>query len=136
MWTWNTKQIFVYVYVEYVTKSYVCYHHFFLINIFNHESKKHNRVVIWDDIIRNKEDAYIKLENIPSEYDIVEKEDDIANQKFNVTLAWDVMPIAGILNIETSSNITSSVFPSKPFSLQRDPTADKRVIYIPMKVPY
>ncbi|KAJ3111638.1 Signal peptidase complex subunit [Phlyctochytrium bullatum] len=51
LFNWNTKQLFVFVVVEYATKTHGT-----------------NQIVIWDDIITSKENAKISFKNRKQDY--------------------------------------------------------------------
>lgn len=56
---WNTKQLFLYLEAEYENVQGVCIlfsHHF----LADSPLKEKNEVVVWDRIVRRKEDAFIK----------------------------------------------------------------------------
>mmetsp|Transcript_8619 Transcript_8619/g.15950 ORF Transcript_8619/g.15950 Transcript_8619/m.15950 type:complete len:152 (+) Transcript_8619:131-586(+) len=74
---WNTKQLFAYIKIVY-------------------ETKKHgrNEVIVWDTIIRSREEAGID-DTFMSKYKLVDNGADLRGRNVNVTLAWNVMPYIG-----------------------------------------
>ncbi|KAK0463890.1 signal peptidase subunit [Desarmillaria tabescens] len=80
LFNWNTKQLFLYLEAEYVNTEGV-----------------HNEVVIWDRIVRRKEDAIIKVsgKNKYAFRDVSRKFKDIPTS--NYTLKYNVMPYVGLL---------------------------------------
>mmetsp|Transcript_29151 Transcript_29151/g.32375 ORF Transcript_29151/g.32375 Transcript_29151/m.32375 type:complete len:181 (-) Transcript_29151:82-624(-) len=80
-WTWNTKLFFVYVSVEYVTDNNVV-----------------NQRVIWDKLIRTKEDALLNLTNQRYKYNFEDQGNGlIGNKNVTLTLNWNYLPLSGIL---------------------------------------
>ncbi|KAJ3326597.1 DNA ligase (ATP) [Blyttiomyces sp. JEL0837] len=71
LFTWNTKQLFVYVVVEYSTKTH-----------------KTNQIVIWDDIITKKDDAVINFKKQKPEYNAA----DITNKIRHAFVEYDFVP--------------------------------------------
>ncbi|KXS13492.1 signal peptidase 22 kDa subunit [Gonapodya prolifera JEL478] len=80
LWNWNTKQLFVYVVAEYETDSHST-----------------NQVVIWDSIIRNKDDALIRLRNVKGEYFLVDINPTLSTVSAKFTLHWNIIPYVGAL---------------------------------------
>jgi signal peptidase complex subunit 3 len=95
LWTWNTKQLFIYVVVNYET-----------------EVHKVNQVVIWDRIIQQKEDAVLKLEKELAEYPVVDKGFNLRGIKANATVYWDMSPVAGFI-LRGSKGEANFKFPEK-----------------------
>ncbi|KAK9814350.1 hypothetical protein WJX72_004371 [[Myrmecia] bisecta] len=93
--TWNTKQVFLYVMVEYSTSR----HHF-------------NQMMLWSQIIERKEDALIRRPLLRAEYPhvITDKGTNLRDMPFNVTVAWNNMPIVGLLTTERKT-FTGFKFP-------------------------
>jgi len=88
VFTWNTKQLFVFVAAEYSTPE-----------------TAFNQVSLWDTIIERKEDTKIQEEVIaklvrrmkrdgPFTYPFQGK--DLQGREFNLTMYWNVMPISGV----------------------------------------
>ena len=76
-WTWNTKQIFAFLQVEYAT-----------------ERNRLSQASIWDDILRPRVRANIDKEIWP-EYLVVDQGNYLRDRPINMTLVWDVMPKVG-----------------------------------------
>ena len=76
-WTWNTKQMFVFIQVEYVS-----------------ERNRLNQVSLMDNIIRSREGVNISW-NIRQEYPWIDQGNFLRGRKVNLTLVWDVMPKVG-----------------------------------------
>ena len=78
--SWNTKQLFVFVQAEYPTPE-----------------NKVNQVVLWDRIIERKEDAHIKIRNLKQKYAFIDQGRNFRGLPVNLTVAWNVMPKVGRL---------------------------------------
>lgn len=78
--SWNTKQLFVFVQAEYETPE-----------------NKVNQVVLWDRIIERKEDAHIKVRNLKQKYAFIDQGRNLRGLPLNLTVAWNVMPKVGRL---------------------------------------
>ncbi|KAI8919876.1 signal peptidase 22kDa subunit [Powellomyces hirtus] len=92
-WTWNTKQLFVYVVAEYATPTHPT-----------------NQIVIYDDIITSKDDAEIDLRNQLSEYMASDMSHKLAGINATLSLHWNTMPHVGILMADRKGS-TPLVFP-------------------------
>ncbi|DAZ94934.1 TPA: hypothetical protein N0F65_012651 [Lagenidium giganteum] len=96
VFNWNVKQLFVYVVAEYVTKS-----------------NAKNEVVIWDKIVRSKEDAAaISATEEGVKYFLADQYDQLRGANVSLRLEWDVMPVCGQLFIHSQGR-TSFVLPDK-----------------------
>lgn len=89
--SWNTKQLFVYVQAEYVTPE-----------------NKVNQVVLWDRIVQRQQDAHLKVKSLRLKYQFVDRGNNLRGLPYNITVAWDVMPKVGRLFIRSKS------FPMEP----------------------
>lgn len=80
--TWNTKQIFVYVSVEFETAKNV-----------------RNEMTIWNAIIDKKENALISIDTLRAQYPFVLADQgyNLRGRQFDVTVFWNVMPRVGAL---------------------------------------
>ncbi|KAG9443569.1 hypothetical protein H6P81_014909 [Aristolochia fimbriata] len=77
LFTWNTKQVFVFLAAEYQTLQ-----------------NSLNQVSLWDGIIPAKENAKFWIK-IPNEYRFVDQGSNLRGKEFNLTLHWHVMPKTG-----------------------------------------
>ncbi|KAK1370632.1 Signal peptidase complex subunit 3 [Heracleum sosnowskyi] len=77
LFTWNTKQVFVFLAAEYETPK-----------------NSLNQVSLWDNIIPKKEDAefWIRTTN---KYRFIDQGSNLRGRDFNLTLHWHVMPKTG-----------------------------------------
>ncbi|KAL8109387.1 signal peptidase complex subunit 3B-like [Apium graveolens] len=77
LFTWNTKQVFVFLAAEYETPK-----------------NSMNQVSLWDVIILNKKDAefWIRTAN---KYRFIDQGSNLRGRDFNLTLHWHVMPKTG-----------------------------------------
>eukprot|EP00775_Hariotina_reticulata_P005303 gene5303-5538_t len=78
--SWNTKQLFVFVQAEYVTPE-----------------NKVNQVVLWDRIVERKDDAHIKIRSLRQKYAFIDQGNNLQGLPLNLTLTWNVMPKVGRL---------------------------------------
>mmetsp|Transcript_25479 Transcript_25479/g.61367 ORF Transcript_25479/g.61367 Transcript_25479/m.61367 type:complete len:182 (-) Transcript_25479:123-668(-) len=80
LWNWNVKQLFVWVQAEYRTKTY-----------------KKNQVILWDTIIEDPSEAHLLLKDEKLKYELTSFEKELRNREINLTIAWDIMPVVGVL---------------------------------------
>mmetsp|Transcript_45583 Transcript_45583/g.116611 ORF Transcript_45583/g.116611 Transcript_45583/m.116611 type:complete len:175 (+) Transcript_45583:475-999(+) len=90
VFSWNTKQLFVFVAVEY-------------------DSPRNgvNQVVVFDKIIEDRELAVISSTNLRNKYNLVDQGRNLRGREVNVTVSWQVMPIVGALSK------SSATFPAR-----------------------
>ncbi|PAV15083.1 signal peptidase [Pyrrhoderma noxium] len=102
LFNWNTKQLFVYVQAEYTSAD-----------------GTQNEIVIWDRIVRRKEDAFIKVSNGRPKYPLRDMARTFKNASpANYTLKYNLMPHVGVLTYGEAARTVEPV----PF-----PAAQKRV---------
>uniref|UniRef100_A0A7N0V200 Signal peptidase complex subunit 3 n=1 Tax=Kalanchoe fedtschenkoi TaxID=63787 RepID=A0A7N0V200_KALFE len=77
MFTWNTKQVFVFLAAEYETPKNAL-----------------NQISLWDDIIPSKEDAKFQI-HTTNEYRFTDQGSNLRGKAINLTLHWHVMPKTG-----------------------------------------
>eukprot|EP00842_Homolaphlyctis_polyrhiza_P002031 jgi/Hompol1/2829/HPOL_003046-RA len=77
---WNTKLLFVSAIVE-----------------FSNDQYPFNQAVIWDDIIREREDAVIQLRNKNYEYMVHDLANSLSGSKANFTLQFQIVPWVGFM---------------------------------------
>uniref|UniRef100_A0A2P2MRQ8 Signal peptidase complex subunit 3 n=1 Tax=Rhizophora mucronata TaxID=61149 RepID=A0A2P2MRQ8_RHIMU len=77
LFTWNTKQVFVFVAAEYETSKNTL-----------------NQVSLWDAIIPAKEHAKFWVQTA-NKYRFVDQGSNLRSKEFNLTLHWHVMPKTG-----------------------------------------
>lgn len=92
--SWNTKQVFLFIQAEYQT-----------------EKNKLNQVVLWDAIIRKKEDAKIK-KKFRQKYVFDDQGRNLRNREFNLTVVWNIMPKVGVLFTQ-SKTFTNFTMPAE-----------------------
>ena len=78
--SWNTKQLFVFLSADYETEAHGV-----------------NQVVLWDRIITRQADAHIQLPNLRQKYAFVDMGRRLRDRRLNLTLRWNVMPRVGAL---------------------------------------
>ncbi|CAD7700514.1 unnamed protein product [Ostreobium quekettii] len=78
--SWNTKQVFLFVLAEYQT-----------------ETNQLNQVVLWDAIIQQQKDAKIRKKKLRQKYTFDDQGRNLRDRAFNLTVAWNVMPKVGRL---------------------------------------
>jgi signal peptidase complex subunit 3 len=79
LFTWNTKQVFIFVAAEYETPKNVL-----------------NQVSLWDAIIPSKEHAVFSIP-ATNKYGFVDQGSNLRGQEFNLTMHWHVMPKTGYM---------------------------------------
>ena len=77
LFTWNTKQVFIFVAAEYETRK-----------------NSLNQVSLWDAIIPAKERAKFWIRS-SNKYRFVDHGKNLRGKEFNLTLHWHVMPKTG-----------------------------------------
>ncbi|KAK9454236.1 signal peptidase 22kDa subunit [Dipodascopsis uninucleata] len=94
VFTWNTKQLFVYIAVTYSGKPYA------------------NKAVIWDEIIKDKEQASISLRNQTADYAIYDITGKFNNRDAALTVEYTVQPYVGMLTTHKALGRHKFSFPS------------------------
>lgn len=79
-WDWNTKQLFVYLVASYETEDYT-----------------ENKLVLWDGIIRKKEDALINKIHERAEYLLSNMQSNISGLNTTLRLHYEIDPHVGML---------------------------------------
>ncbi|KAI4294741.1 hypothetical protein MLD38_040927 [Melastoma candidum] len=77
LFTWNTKQVFVFLAAEYETPM-----------------NSLNQVSLWDGIIPTKEHARFWIRSA-NKYRFIDQGSNLRGKEFNLTLHWHVMPKTG-----------------------------------------
>ncbi|XP_006643692.1 probable signal peptidase complex subunit 3 [Oryza brachyantha] len=79
LFTWNTKQVFIFLAGEY-------------------ENSKNslNQVSLWDHIIPDKDHANLQLE-VKSKYPLIDQGSSLRGKKVQLVLQWHIMPKAGVM---------------------------------------
>ncbi|CAN8269895.1 unnamed protein product [Cochlearia groenlandica] len=77
LFTWNTKQVFVFVAAEYETPK-----------------NPLDQVSLWDAIIPDKEHAKFRT-HVSNKYRFIDQGRNLRGKEFNLTLHWHVMPKTG-----------------------------------------
>mmetsp|Transcript_12053 Transcript_12053/g.38183 ORF Transcript_12053/g.38183 Transcript_12053/m.38183 type:complete len:182 (+) Transcript_12053:295-840(+) len=80
LFSWNTKQLFVFVQAEYTTQKNVL-----------------NQVSLWDRIIEEPEDAVLHMPYMRNKYKLVDQGHNLRGRMVNLTFVWNVMPISGVI---------------------------------------
>jgi signal peptidase complex subunit 3 len=80
--SWNTKQLFVYVTVDFET-----------------EMNPSNSGVLWNTIIQRKENAILSVPSMRAGFPfaVTDQEKQLRGREFSVKVAWHVMPRVGAL---------------------------------------
>jgi len=84
--SWNTKQLFVYLQAEYETPD-----------------NELNQVSLWDTIIERREDALLDMRSLRQEYPLLDQGKNLRSLPINLTLVWNVMPKVGYLYARSKS---------------------------------
>ncbi|KAJ6853677.1 signal peptidase complex subunit 3A-like [Iris pallida] len=77
LFTWNTKQVFVFLTAEYETSK-----------------NSLNQISLWDHIIPNKEQAKFQRQ-VPNKYPLVDQGKNLRGKEVELVLHWHVMPNTG-----------------------------------------
>ncbi|GMY21484.1 Signal peptidase complex subunit 3B [Fagus crenata] len=77
LFTWNTKQVFVFLAAEYETPK-----------------NSLNQISLWDGIIPSKEHAKFWI-HTSNKYRFIDQGSNLRGKEFNLTLHWHVMPKTG-----------------------------------------
>ncbi|CAI9284481.1 hypothetical protein Lser_V15G22326 [Lactuca serriola] len=77
LFTWNTKQVFVFLAAEYGTPKNAM-----------------NQVSLWDGIIQLKEDAKFSTK-VKNKYRFIDQGSNLRGRDINLTLHWHIMPKTG-----------------------------------------
>ncbi|XP_044498290.1 signal peptidase complex subunit 3B-like isoform X1 [Mangifera indica] len=77
LFTWNTKQLFVFIAAEYETPKNAL-----------------NQVSLWDAIVPTKESAKFSI-HTSNKYRFIDQGHNLRGKEFNLTLHWHVMPRTG-----------------------------------------
>ncbi|KZW01942.1 signal peptidase 22 kDa subunit [Exidia glandulosa HHB12029] len=98
LFDWNTKQVFLYLVADYTNSQGV-----------------HNEVVIWDRIVRRKEDARLRIADQNNKYPFKDYSTTFKNSSdVGFTMHYNIMPHVGILKYGTVGTISDRVqFPAK-----------------------
>ncbi|KAK3028936.1 hypothetical protein RJ639_039534 [Escallonia herrerae] len=82
LFTWNTKQVFVFVAAEYDTPK-----------------NSLNQVSLWDGIIPSKEQAKFSI-HTTNKYRFIDEGSNLRGKEFNLTMHWHVMPKTGKMSAD------------------------------------
>ncbi|CAG8437259.1 3430_t:CDS:2 [Ambispora gerdemannii] len=79
-----------------------------------YESKAHdiNQIVLWDSVIRSKEDANITLRQLRNKYNFHDISPSFSGLNATYSLHWDIMPHVGTLKNGQVKAITEINFPA------------------------
>jgi len=89
--SWNTKQIFMYIEAEFYSGGAGAGEP-------RSRGAEHNSIVIWDAIVKTREEAVLDLKRARNEYRLYDRDGiSLKGNALNVTVAWNVMPKVGVL---------------------------------------
>lgn len=94
LFNWNTKQLFVYITADYSTSEH-----------------PQNSVVIWDRIVRRKQDANLSIRGAKNKYHFKEVTRTFANVSATFALHYNVMPYTGVLTYGEAARSEEIPFP-------------------------
>ena len=94
--SWNTKQLFVSVQVEYEIDH-------------PRKGRLTNVVSIWDRVVESKKNAVLSVPRARNKYKLKDRGHHLRGVHVNVTMQWNIMPIAGRVRAE------KRVFPGVTF---------------------
>lgn len=80
---WNTKQIFVYVYID--------------LDDSTENSIGDNKLVIWDKILDDTNNMYINYKNVKSKYSVWDYKSDLQGRPAHFKLGYNIQPYIGPL---------------------------------------
>ncbi|CAD7947238.1 unnamed protein product [Amoebophrya sp. A120] len=78
---WNQKQLFLYVLVKYET-----------------ETSHLNEVIIWDEILRDKEEAKFSLQGLEAKYPLRDQFKELKKKQAKLVVRYRRMPIIGMMD--------------------------------------
>ena len=81
VFSWNTKQLFVWVAAEYTTPH----------------NPGGSSVSVWDRTVENKADAHLKLPFVRNKYKLVDDGTGLRGNSVNLTMGWQIMPRVGVM---------------------------------------
>lgn len=99
LFSWNTKQIFVFVAAEYVTSSNAV-----------------NQISLWDCIVTEKEQAKFHVYT-SNKYSFLDQVSNMWERPFNLTVSWSVLPVTGFM---ISNKKTFEVFHLLPGTIHNE----------------
>ncbi|KAK9468254.1 putative microsomal signal peptidase subunit 3 [Lipomyces arxii] len=94
LFTWNTKQLFVYLAATYPGRPYA------------------NKIVLWDSIITSKEEAVLSLSNERADYTVYDVTGKFNGRNATLSLEWNVQPYVGFLTWNKASGRGKFTFPT------------------------
>ena len=80
VFNWNVKQLFVYITAEYETEENVL-----------------NQVVVWDQIISDPSQAWIRSSSVANKYSLTDQGFGLRANNVTLALNWNVVPSTGLL---------------------------------------
>jgi signal peptidase complex subunit 3 len=93
LFTWNTKQVFIYIVAEYTTSKHVT-----------------NQIVIWDTVVDTyeREDADFLIEGLEAKYPLNDVAGDISKADVTLSVHWEVTPILGVFSLRGGKELHSA----------------------------
>lgn len=82
VFNWNVKQLFVYITAEYET-----------------EANTLNQVVVWDQIISEKQHAWIRSSSVANKYSLTDQGYGLRGNNVTLAVNWNVVPSTGLLTL-------------------------------------
>ena len=83
VFNWNMKQLFVYVTAEYETEANVL-----------------NQVIVWDQIISEKEHAWIRSSSVANKYSLTDQGYGLRGNNVTLVVNWNTVPSTGLLALQ------------------------------------
>ena len=87
VFNWNVKQLFVYVTAEYETEDNVL-----------------NQVVVWDNIISEQQQAWIRTDTVVNKYSVIDQGYGLRENNVTLSLNWNTVPSTGLLTLHHGWN--------------------------------
>jgi len=85
--TWNTKQLYVFVAAEYSTPE-----------------RPSNKVILWDEVLNSKEEGLFRLRARRSDYPLVDPYNGLKGNDVKLTFGYCVMPYNGNIFVNTTAS--------------------------------
>jgi len=82
VYNWNVKQLFVYITAEYETEPNVL-----------------NQVVVWDTIINDVSQAWIRTDSVANKYSLTDQGFGLRGNNVSLVLNWNTVPSTGLLTL-------------------------------------
>ena len=110
VFSWNTKQLFVWLAAEYSTPKHV-----------------KSSVSVWDRIVESKEDAHLVLPFVRNKYKLVDNGAGLRGNVVNLTMGWQIMPRVGCCGRER--DVSGRVYAAEEYPEPPQPQQRRTGVY-------